>query len=404
VSALAIFAAVFFSFSRGKSKTGLFAALALAFSLVLLRQGLLIEELHLTVNALFALFTTLSLCFIQAFIDKRKTIYLDISAGMTFFALFTKQQAITAVVAIFIFLAIRERNYRHWLRYALVFGVLSAVSCVYLEFTNNFNFLNSTFFYLKELLPDNFSFGKARLANFLMEEWVITITSALALVYNILKRKVSAWNVFSVVSLPVLCYMLGNNFGGLNYMFPLWIAMIASSGQFILDLIETETTRTGYKIAAKGSAAVMLGCMMFYGISTASLTAPFFKKFTDRLEPARHVMERYYSAVGKIYAEAPNRHFFSGRPSGVFILNDGVSEYDYSTFATAAWSKNYRIDKNALLKQFDNKYFGIITTGLEPFTDDIMAGVLKNYTLAATLPANCWMGRIMPVRVYVPKK
>ena len=265
--------------------------------------------------------------------------------------------------------------------------------------------MNSTIFYLRDIMPANFGLGKLRLTNFLKEEGVIAIIAALALLYNaIIKRKISVWNIFIIVSIPILCYMLGNGCGGENYMFPLWIAMIVSSGQFILDLLELKMAKPAFAIIAKASAIAMLSCMMFYGISVASTTAPLYKKFINRLEPARCVMEQYYSATSKMYAAAPNKHFFGGRTIGVFVLNNGISEYEYSTFATAAWPVNYRIDKTVLLKQFDNKYFGIITTGLEPFPDDIMAGVKKNYTLAATLPANCWMGRIMPVQVYVPRK
>jgi hypothetical protein len=258
---------------------------------------------------------------------------------------------------------------------------------------------------LRDIIPVNFSFGKLRLINFLKAEGIITIISALALFYNIfVKRKISVWNMFIIVSVPLLCYMLGNKFGGLNYMFTLWIAMIVSSGQFILDIIELEMNRAEYRVFSKASAIVMLSCMMFYGISVASTIAPLLKKFDNRLEPARHVMEFYYSAVGKMYAATPNKHFFGGRTIGVFVLNNGISEYEFATFGLIAWPAGYRINKNLFLRQLDNKYFGIITTGIDPFPDDMMAGITKNYTLAETLPANCWMGRILPIQVYVPRK
>lgn len=405
ISLIGVFVVVFLSFRAGKSKTGVFAALALTLSLVLMKDGILVEEMHFSVNALFALFTALSIYFMQMFIDERKTVYLDLSAVMTFLALFTKQQAVIAAVSVFAALIITERDFKYLLRYALVFGVLSGVMCLYLEITNNFSFLNSTVFYLRDVIPTNFGFGKARLTSFLKAEWVITIITALALAYNIfIKRKISSWNVFVIVSVPLLGYMLGNNFGGLNYVFTLWIAMIVSCGQFIMGLIEQETGKTEHGMITKASAVVLLSCMMLYGTSAAEAIAPVLKKLNNRLEPARYVMENYYSTLGKMYAGSANKHFFGGRTIGVFVVNGGISEYEYATFGLAAWPVNYRIDKTAFLQKLDNKYFGMITTGLDPFPDDMMAGIKKNYTLTATLPANCWMGRIMPIEVYVPRK
>jgi hypothetical protein len=315
-----------------------------------------------------------------------------------------KQQGLVAIISLFAFLMLKKATVRYGMFVILGFLTIFIGSTIWLEWLNTGEYLESTLFALRKIMPTNFDLASTRLKVFLLMEHPGLLVGAIgASVYLFWKKKVaiSIWQVALIVHVPFLLKILSNAGGGDNYFLTLWVTLIFCSLGIVRGC-EEHNASVLMKNKWKLLLPKILILLILFDLSRVALQVYTTNKNTPH--PSAWLAEieaRHYKQVGQLINNQPDGKALTRRVVGsmagtrIRIENEGGAMFDY------AWIQPLFRDK--VLASIKNREYAIIATGMQDYPLEVTSAIEADYTLALVSEANFMMGNVGLMRFYIPK-
>jgi hypothetical protein len=380
----------------------LIAALTAVSITAIFFERILSDLVDLNPNAFYTFLCLASVFVLALWIEKKSQQLLLLSAVLAFMAVFTKQQGIWAFGTGLIALVFSSRKKSEWLAYVGLFLVLSVGATLYLEAVNDHSFLSSTVFNLSKIYFSPLFAAAKRIGIFFIQNVQWFVIWEAGLIYSWRKRRLRIWHVSIPIQIVLLFLTVGNEAGGPNYFYSLWISLLICSGISVLDFMTDQAWMSimGLRLAA-GFVCVFLAVQAMFA---ASFNSRELDKLTAGSIGIETIMKGYYSEVTRLMSASSNKEVLIDRSAGAFIVAGGRLDNEFCAMSHAWVSSDPDFNRDAFLEKIRQKKFAFITTGLEPFQLPIAQALQQFYKPLEDMRVNLWKGQTLDnVLIFVPR-
>ena len=337
---------------------------------------------------------------------------------------------------------------------------------LYLEILNNGKFLTTVLFELRNIMITSNALAAKRLWDFLFVSNLLILLVVLASFANHFRstmklKELSIYQISLLAHIPFLFTILGNGGGGPNYFITLWLTLvllavdtiwIAKERQtfifskiFLLGIISIglmgwslsepigpdnvyQSVATIFLVlsslavslffarfkdhdgvlaheseprAWSNTALLMLMAIWINAVNAAIPVTRQLSELRASVEEVYPLMTEHYSRIATLAEERKPTNILTNRnigalvAAGVPVENEGASLFSYAWYADG-------FDRKIVLQAIRNKEYQFISTGLQPYPDDVMKLIGENYSILSEQKVNLYMGHIGKAYIYIP--
>jgi hypothetical protein len=401
---------IYFYFKRRTTRINAFlASITILFPI---QSGLLVDMVQVTPVALMVfLFLATILLADSIQTSKHPTLLMFALGILSCFTFLAKQQGIIAFfVLLGYFLIARLPLKRVFIfifaslfTYYLIAELISLVEGNFL--------IAATLTEVPSIVKTYWKLSIIRLFSFSFFNVLLILLSVYVLARNCVLKRISIWEVSLFMHIPFLLFILKNGAGGSNYFTTFWISIVVVSCNLIFS---TDSSCKGIPYIAKlGSLNFYLNSkkktkgLLYILLSLSILLGQlmFVKDVVKMNLPNKELKETMLNAserVDLLTKQGKRIEMLTNRNIGVFldqridIENEGCSLF-------GAWVHLENFKKSILLEKIRGQKYDYISTGFQPYPEDVQSAIDKYYKVIDSYPTNYYFGQIGIQSIYGPR-
>ena len=401
---------IYFYLARCISRSNsLLASIAVLFPI---QSGLLVDMVQITPAAMMVLLfvSTVLIADSIGIIGKStwKVVLVGVLSSLAFLA---KQQGIIVLIVLLAYFLVAKFPLKKILLFLLVALTTYYLAYFCVTLVDGNSLIPSTITEVPQIIKTYWKLSIIRFMLFAGFNALLISLCLYSVIQNCVRKKLNIWEVSFILHIPFLLYILKNGAGGSNYFTTFWISIVVVSFKLIFDG-NTDFQRVEKigkwvfnlptficKLLAPKLIYVFLFGMLLVGQTI------FIRDVSKMNLPDQElieIMQNASASSASLIQDQEGLNILTNRNIGVFIdrkiiiNNEGCSLF-------GAWKNLENFEKSILLNKISNQDFDFITTGLQPYPQDLQIFIDKYYVVVDSYPTNLLFGYVGTQSIFAPK-
>lgn len=376
-----------------RNKWGIFLSLLCSMALLVPYKSRFIFSLtNISPNSMCGFLFLISLLLADYGIRSKESKRFVFSAVVAVLCFLSKQQGVIAGLVVLVALVF-EKNKKGLVTF-IFSGVLVLMTFgLLIEVKNSFLFFRTTIIDVGHIMHPSMEYAFYRFKRFCINNVGYIISLVLLGVVCIRKKNLSIWLISTILHIPFLLLILGNEGGGPDYFLSFWISVVVC----IFDLLEKNQKKIN----------IFLICLLMIATNSSFALVNNSITLERQIKPDQEMkilMESNYKKISELIDTIKPRRVLTSRSigclvaAGVLVENEGCTMFGYS------WLVPEYFNKNNILDSVQQQKYDVIVSGQFPYPKDLQEIIDKYYVVCLRFNTNYIFGEIGEQTVWCPRK